>query len=176
MSDLPYDPCPAYEPDELEQRDDALDAALQREAAHDIAVAIGRLEAATEGSRELDALIYVAIYESAYNETAKDHLDYARRACPHYTTSLDSALTLVPEHGEREVALCIRHNESVSYDNSGTVPNAPLVEADVYRFGGKGSGHHRRVPCLVKNRHHALALALCIAALKARAALAKVQS
>ena len=51
---------------------------------------IKKLEAGTEGSRELDSLIYLELHPK--------HLDNLWRITfPHYTTSIDAALTLVPE-------------------------------------------------------------------------------
>ncbi len=52
----------------------------------DIDDLIARLNAATEGSHELDAAIYLAINEA-----------WPVANPPRYTTSLDAALTLVPE-------------------------------------------------------------------------------
>ena len=92
----------------------------------DIVALIARLEAATEGSRELDALIWVTILPRAglgldgYGLANGYHFAYAahddgtvdmfredgvtpatipsaRRKSPLFTASLDAALTLVPE-------------------------------------------------------------------------------
>ena len=92
---------------------------------------IDRLEAAQEGSRELDAEIGA---EARY---------MSPKSVPHYTTSIDAALTLVPE------------------GSTGFLLNAdePYSQATIFRDGdgaiGQGLG---KSP----------ALALCIAALRAK--------
>lgn len=55
---------------------------------------VAKLEAATEGSRELDYAVEMSRYdpETMYALNLKLSGDL-----PHYTTSLDAALTLVPE-------------------------------------------------------------------------------
>ena len=57
---------------------------------------IRELEEATEGSRKLDEKIHKAIGDPGADDPrlfAFEHGDYP----PHYTTSIDAALTLVPE-------------------------------------------------------------------------------
>lgn len=53
---------------------------------------LDKLRAATEGSRELDSQIYLYLGLTTRPEQWKIHV-----GLPHYTTSLDAALTLVPE-------------------------------------------------------------------------------
>jgi hypothetical protein len=58
---------------------------------------VERLEKATGPDRELDALVYVGHYRSAYpDETDAARIEYALRCAPHYTSSIDSAIMLVP--------------------------------------------------------------------------------
>lgn len=125
---------------------------------------IAELEAATEGSRELDAEIWWDVKPSQARTTywngatGKPHplIDLPRSglgyhgvcvSAPHYTTSLDAALTLVPEGWWWVI-------------NSGTQGLAKAI------LGARGSdaGAHEDA--------HTPALALCIAALRARQALA----
>jgi hypothetical protein len=111
---------------------------------------IARLEAATEGSRELDIAVGRAAGEEVDLERDQHGRPLFRLArdawgiLPHYTTSLDAALTLVPEGhlhwyvgrwpiGYR-AEIC-RHHQ--------TPPHIPMIGATP-------------------------ALALCIAALRAR--------
>ena len=54
---------------------------------------IARLESAPEGSRELDKAIWLHITDAPYVDFRADTADWL----PHYTTSLDAALELVPE-------------------------------------------------------------------------------
>lgn len=62
---------------------------------------ITRLEAATEGSRELDAEIFCAVRGLVFDEECPVRADGKRyidfRRVPKHTRSLDAALTLVPE-------------------------------------------------------------------------------
>ena len=121
---------------------------------------IEKLEAATEGSRELDAEIWHAanptkyervagqqsgLYPRGFNPEMKAQWLARRMAdkAPHYTTSLDAALTLKPE-GHR-IRLWEHHTGSFGCD----------------LFKGDGG-------FLWKAHAPSLALALCIAALKAR--------
>lgn len=130
---------------------------------------IARLEAASEGSRELDALVWVATlppdgkgidgyglpdsgahYEHEADEDGSvtmwvvwsiaSRSKRARRPAPAYTTSLDAALTLVPE----DKAWCVEAE-----------PGGFSAWVDA---GGKATLGDARAP----------ALALTIAALKAR--------
>ena len=129
---------------------------------------IARLEAATEGSRELDAEIWrvadppackIADYQSRaftgrdWTEEEKAEAVAARmkRLAPHFTTSLDAALTLVPEGCAFRLQKNLNGKYWVSMQRK--FPDQELgfdIWVDAYG------------PTIV--------LALCIAALKARAA------
>lgn len=123
---------------------------------------IAELERATEGSRELDGLIWKTLEPPSYQEAKSMLAGALPKDCPkeerenilqerlnsnarHYTTSLDAALTLVPEGwagGGRIVAPCGPYQiEFLGVKNDRGMAN------------GEGE-----TP----------ALALCIAALKAR--------
>lgn len=119
---------------------------------------IKRLEAATEGSRELDARIgaVVSDYERTRQPTSSESVEPGHfwegkapeslQHAPHYTTSIDAALTLVPEG----------YRWRLWYHHTG------YCGADI--FPDKGG--------ILSKVHDAptAALALCIAALKAREA------
>ena len=132
---------------------------------------IAKLEAAPEGSRELDLEITKAVgwcAKSAWYDSEGDclqwheHHDFGSTTAAellsdplhHFTTSLDAALTLVPEglvrwSVSREITGVGSENPTDWYD---------AVLSDFYNeFSGQGQSN---TP----------ALALCIAALKARAA------
>lgn len=130
---------------------------------------IARLEAATEGSRELDGDVHVAV-QSADEEWVHDgngrcakymrpmhkHLESA----PHYTTSLDAALTLVPK-GYGAVAGGVGDQVIV-----GTNGPAWFAVVDVATNIGHWSERRAHGEAVAGTA----AIALCIAALKARAA------
>jgi len=99
---------------------------------------IAKLEAATEGSRELDDAINRA--------TGDKHLSYDP---PHYTTSIDAALTLVPKEF-RWWSLSNKDNEDEFFIITLREPYA--------------GGRYRHCA----GAHLTVALALCIVALKAR--------
>lgn len=120
-----------------------------------------RLEAATEGSRELDAEIALSTRFPDYqfpnpvlNRKPRDHFEAFERITwdggesgdrpAHYTTSIDAAMTLVPQWCG-SIATRTRRGE--------------LADVTLY-------GHSSGVPFWSKA--YTLALALCIAALKAR--------
>ena len=118
---------------------------------------IARLEAATEGSRELDAdILALSDYRStkAYRGwimmqakgAARDDRTYLLRFAPHYTTSLDAAMTMVPEADDRclEITIyCTGTEVDLAYGN----------------YLQSGLSWAKTTP-----------IALCIAALKAREA------
>lgn len=111
-----------------------------------LAELIARLEAATEGSRELDLAIYALCVPESPEKWVRDRPEtYA----PHYTTSIDAALSLVPE-----TANC--HG----YDR-----DPKEVVAFVSRNHVK-DGHWLKEGC----HPTSVPLALCIAALRARIA------
>jgi len=64
---------------------------------------IKELEGATEGSRELDGRILQAICPKAERRHASWYIDDLRTDLDLFTTSLDAALTLVPEGWKREI-------------------------------------------------------------------------
>lgn len=142
---------------------------------------IAKLESASEGSRELDAEIWWHIGKPTFAEkpnrdpewwAANPHLDpdatwglpvplleiIEQKLGPHYTTSLDSALTLVPEGAWWLVG-------------RDTGNDSPLRN-----FGSRGgSCFHAQCDTnygVAENKHRAAtpALSLTIAALKARQA------
>ena len=120
---------------------------------------IARLESAAEGSRELDAEIWACLQgcTSPLEYEQVDHGGPAREAVicgslaawldeiPHYTTSLDAALTLVPEGKAWDCGYY------PGYDNTG--------HAEVFLGSGDPAF---RAPAKTP------ALALCIASLRAR--------
>lgn len=116
---------------------------------------IHRLESATEGSRELDGLIYRAInpqipeedwHESGGVWYSRDPIDrIAFDVPPDYTTSIDAALQLVPE-GWRMYSL-----RWYALNVMATIWDGEMIPGKMIDAGG-------RTP----------ALALCIASLKAR--------
>jgi hypothetical protein len=130
-----------------------------------------KLEQATEGSRELDAEIATAIryMDPKAQEWMRRWENIGpmpnwpgRIACwhsdgqvavhwdvPHYTTSLDAALTLVPEGAEWNLIKLLHPDDMVGYSADVGLPT------EVRWFQASA----RTTP----------ALALCIAALKARA-------
>lgn len=113
---------------------------------HDL---IARLEAATEGSRVLDAEIHLAIGERCGMGSDGLYLP------PHYTQSVDAALTLVPE-GWRWDEL------SRDVDWGPGPERSYAVSIDFYEMP---SGRWLRNQSAA---HDLLPVALCIAALRAR--------
>lgn len=120
---------------------------------------IARLEAAKEGSRELDALIFTEVFEAElrpwsptrrvrtlwwFKRNSEQVLRYGKDSHPHYTTSLDAALTLVPE------------NMRIELIGSGSAWRCEVRHFTAYERVAEYFG--APTP----------ALALCIAALKAR--------
>jgi len=113
---------------------------------------IARLETATEGSRELDAEIVRAVDPDAFfaddGSFESAVYDCINRYPPHYTTSLDAALTLVPEGW----------GWSVDYANACMLSTLG------------GDGHVDYLHTTYAREAATPALALVIAALKARQA------
>jgi hypothetical protein len=115
---------------------------------------IERLEAATEGSRELDALIHattLSLGRDYWPDERGRVVEYTGlrkilHRAPHYTTSIDAALTLVPEgwgwsvNDDSEACLTLPGNGFLS------------DRGDIELYG----------------RSATPAIALCIAALRAR--------
>ena len=111
---------------------------------------IEKLEAAAEGSRELDGDIADAIGYTKPRDVGFGFVGGpTRAAAPHYTTSIDAALTLVPA-GWRVDIFAWDSMEAECYlrDRDGQHPACKWAECK----------WNLRIP----------ALALCIAALKAR--------
>jgi hypothetical protein len=104
---------------------------------------IERLEKATEGSRELDLAVAQAV-DGPWHYTGEPP---RRIFCAAYTTSLDAALTLVPEGYSKDMAECPENGAVVR------VYFGPIRE----NSAGEPTGRANTLP-----------LALCIAALKAR--------
>jgi hypothetical protein len=115
---------------------------------------ITRLKAVPEGSRELDAEIAEAVIwlpgrAKHLQEAGRGLYETAQGLCARFTTSLDAALTLVPEGWEASIV--------VEADGSGS--------ARVWERLGDTSSSRTQI-----YEAAGPALALCIAALKARAA------
>lgn len=117
---------------------------------------IRELEQAAEGSRRLDEIIFVhtecggdfkSLHFAARAGARRD--GWNPHAIPHYTTSIDAALTLVPEGwcGDVEVGDC-----------------GNLEGKRGHLWNGEFAPDAREV----RSEAHTPALALCIAALKAR--------
>jgi len=118
---------------------------------------IARLEAAAEGSRDLDTLIADAVCERAQVYMGRDvdteephyRLGYSHRGgkhshAPFFTTSVDAALTLIPDEAVWSLGLT----------QAGYSASIHLIRDQRDVIGGSDYG---------------AALALCIAAMKARA-------
>lgn len=137
---------------------------------------IAELEAASEGSRELDAAIWQLADPKAFklcesnsralgnrdwteDEAAQQAHSRAKRFAPAYTTSPDAALTLVPEDPANPGKPMLW---SVSYDEDGVAGPRGYCAALGKGYHGPQFiyGHSAKSP----------ALALCIAALKSRLA------
>lgn len=136
----------------------------------DLAALIEKLEKATEGSRSLNGAIWKAVDPQAASiadcdvramgnrDWTKEEADRnaeikLRRLAPPYTTSLDAALTLVPE----------RFSPGVSHNLEQGIWDAWLM--------GRNGDREEWETIVVADAHHdsSAPLALCIAALKARA-------
>ncbi len=106
---------------------------------------IAKLEAATEGSRELDVAIYAFDRPVPAVELEPRHQhNFDLMKAPRYTTSIDAALTLVPEGWAYQLNMLFEPNcrqEAIVWTPSNLSPVSGA---------------------------HTMPLALCIAALKAR--------
>jgi hypothetical protein len=150
-------------------------------------VIIEKLEAATEGSRELDALIWTQIlpksgmgldgymriesatfeYEAGKNGYVHqwvcnngERLTGPLRPAPHYTTSLDAALQLVPYEADWDCGF-IRENKA--YTANIMLPMTAEQMKERFPDWPEGAGYSTE-----HAKARTPALALCIAALKAR--------
>lgn len=121
---------------------------------------IAKLESAKEGSRELDGEIYTTVVNTAYELTRRVPGECQYKAgghpfgCEHYTTSIDAALTLVPE--ELKPGWPLNWSVSLLF-----APDESWATAKVFSY----VGHE-----WVSERATTPALALCCAALRARGA------
>ena len=106
---------------------------------------IKRLESATEGSRELDAAI---IMSGLHVSMPDDPVGWP----PKFTTSIDAALTLVPAGRPWSIT---QQSSGVGY-----FADIAIKDDDGWWFEADGPGSEAPTP----------ALALCIAALRARSA------
>jgi hypothetical protein len=137
---------------------------------------IAKLETATEGSRELDGEIALAVVRENYpdahfvDEESKDVIQVmpgmtagASSELPRYTTSLDAALLLVPE----EFGWLVRsQHDGLPFANCShpySTNNIWIVNGENVSLPPEDQGHNHA-------RAQTPAIALCIAALKARAA------
>jgi hypothetical protein len=115
-----------------------------------------RLEAAQEGSREMDLAIWRAVGEGAPDRVQWDIENYYLRGiAPHYTTSLDAALQLVPEEVYRRLFIETSHPAKAGF-----------IETHDEIKGPSGLYFEAATP----------ALAVCVAALKAKNAIATVRA
>lgn len=119
---------------------------------------IARLEAASGPNRQIDEMLFELVHGRARRRSTFEQYDPSE-TLPHYTSSIDAGLTLVPE--------------GFPWDVGGP------VRKDVYgKDAGKFSANCGSVPdkgFIVYGLATTPALALCIAALKARKALSDQQ-
>jgi hypothetical protein len=113
-----------------------------------------RIESAACGSRELDAEIFNALATAVHHEGGWTHLEiggrmfHADREAPAYTTSIDAAMTLVPEEMRDEIEIVTLYRVArVTINMNHTPDSGPFY----------GSNEANSIP-----------LALCAAALRAR--------
>lgn len=146
----------------------------------DLEATIKRLEDSTEGSRELDEEILAEVDHEQYarymanaqlmiaevtERGMPERADSARRSAfygtPHYTTSLDAALTLVPEGHEW-------HNmeRNVQWDDPEVFAGQER-EYGVQIYGMTEAGYPDFKRDFI-GAHDLLPIALCIAALRSR--------
>ena len=123
---------------------------------------IAKLEAAPEGSRELDDAIFeVVTGKSAYQmSVAFGDIEAPLRrmtGLPHYTTSLDAALTLAPEGWDW----------LVRNDGDGAFANLTRGGTPIMLENEQINPDWQDTPTLAANG----ALALCVACLRARPAM-----
>lgn len=130
---------------------------------------IKRLEAATGPDRELDADIFCAVNPGYSVYLAEDGTwecmksgEYGPLVAPHYTSSIDAALTLVPDGWAWRIGYC-----SVS-DDAWVVPdfNSPIHGQRMKEQYDEATWHEGID--IDQRPSGRVAIALCIAALKAR--------
>lgn len=117
----------------------------------DLTSLIERIEAATEGSRELDVAVIMALYPGAGpyapycqgDEPIFWNDPYRKMRCPKVSTSIDAALTLLPEGFEFEFT-------------------------NLYGVAAVGMGINTESPCYARREDGNITLALLAAILRAR--------
>lgn len=110
---------------------------------------IERLEKAAGPDRELDAAIRVRVLKGAFpDETIEQRMEYSRKYGQHYTSSIDDALTLLPVSSWDHL---VAFKCGIGWYAFIKAPDLTIWESDFDRTSG--------------------AIALCIAALKARVAI-----
>jgi hypothetical protein len=127
----------------------------------DIADLIARLEAATEGSHELDGRVYCGVNGLVFRSVSSRgfhfepdaHGTHTHVTPTPFTRSIDAALTLVRERGEGGLLWRIILERKPLH-------SGPAWIAEVREHAKNGGGAIA----------HTAALALCVAALKARSA------
>lgn len=124
----------------------------------DLDTLIERLESATEGSRELDR----AIEEWRLDPYDEAPFHLRDESIPHYTTSLDAALTLVPEHCSYTVRGHVGKNARRGKRFSGA------VSRELTYATGKVWFHGTAIIGQWTADAKSPAFAMCIAALRAR--------
>jgi hypothetical protein len=147
-----------------------------------IADLVARLEKASGPDRELDADIAIAVFATVNTE---DDLVYARKrspgndathpghyfiksrsgaqahSAPHYTASVDAALTLVPEGWRFDIS----NRAPTPHAGRAYIHNGELI------YAGVGGTRNPRYQAF-ENTAASPAIAICIAALRARASQA----
>lgn len=97
---------------------------------------IERIEAATEGSRELDVAVIFALHPEAGpyqphcqgDEPIFWNDPYRKMRCPEISTSIDAALTLLPEGWWWSAGVCRRENHASVGSEIGTVEGELIFE------------------------------------------------
>jgi len=97
---------------------------------------IERIEAATEGSRELDVAVILALHPEAGpyqphcqgDEPIFWNAPYRKMRCPEISTSIDAALTLLPEGWWWSAGVCRRENHASVGSEIGTVEGELIFE------------------------------------------------
>lgn len=112
---------------------------------NDLTSLIDRIEAATEGSRELDGDIALLVgwepthdrqstlkwsdtYPSCRERWIGDRAPFNNWRVPHYSTSIDAALTLLPEGWWWSAGVCRRENHASVGTEIGTVEGELIFE------------------------------------------------
>ena len=140
----------------------------------DLDALIAQLEAATEGSREIDAAIATMFASTERYAYSGENLGWyyshynAVSISPEYTSSLDAAMTLIGD--DWSIRLSAWDDGKLGAHAWLFAPSSPVM-SDVKCWG---EAHIGWPDChSYKEAHRHFALALCIAALRARASQAK---